>query len=243
MIVLDDIPFTWDEERFLALNRMPASSPQASKARELGRRASSLARPKAVYKVCYVEERTEETVVLEGIRFGSRVLSSNLSQVERVFPYVATCGRELDEAGSSGAPEGPGEAGSRGNDLLVRFWLETIKGMALGCALEHLGNHLIETYGLRPDGLSAMNPGAGDRTVWPIAQQKQLFRLFGDLEALVGVQLTAGLVMIPAKTVSGIFFPTEVRFESCQLCSRENCPLRRAPRRKIHSDEMNTADQ
>jgi len=34
--------------------------------------------------------------------------------------------------------------------------------------------------------------------------------------------------MIPNKTTSGIRFPTEERFESCQLCPRETCPGRRA---------------
>lgn len=35
--------------------------------------------------------------------------------------------------------------------------------------------------------------------------------------------------MVPVKSVSGIFFPTEIKFESCQLCPREVCISRRAP--------------
>jgi hypothetical protein len=34
--------------------------------------------------------------------------------------------------------------------------------------------------------------------------------------------------MLPNKSVSGIRFPTEIAFESCQLCRRENCSSRRA---------------
>ena len=41
--------------------------------------------------------------------------------------------------------------------------------------------------------------------------------------------LTDTFLMVPIKSVSGIFFPTEVSFESCQLCPRENCIGRRAP--------------
>jgi hypothetical protein len=73
-----------------------------------------------------------------------------------------------------------------------------------------------------------MNPGSGDRNVWPIAQQRPLFSLFGDAEALIGVRLTDSFLMVPNKTVSGLFFPTEVPFESCQLCTRPDCPRRRA---------------
>jgi predicted transcriptional regulator len=43
------------------------------------------------------------------------------------------------------------------------------------------------------------------------------------------VRLTESFLMLPTKTVSGIFFPTEATFESCQLCPREECPNRRAP--------------
>ncbi len=35
--------------------------------------------------------------------------------------------------------------------------------------------------------------------------------------------------MIPPTSVSEIIFPSEVRFESCQLCRRGNCPSRQAP--------------
>jgi len=34
--------------------------------------------------------------------------------------------------------------------------------------------------------------------------------------------------MIPAKSISGIYFPTEVPFFSCQLCDRKDCPGRKA---------------
>jgi len=35
--------------------------------------------------------------------------------------------------------------------------------------------------------------------------------------------------MIPNKSVSGLFFPTEVPFESCMVCRRPHCPGRKAP--------------
>ena len=74
-----------------------------------------------------------------------------------------------------------------------------------------------------------MNPGSGNTGLWPLAQQKPLFELIGDVEASIGVRLTPSLLMLPNKSVSGILFPTEVHFETCQLCTREDCPRRRAP--------------
>ena len=74
-----------------------------------------------------------------------------------------------------------------------------------------------------------MRPGSGDVTTWPIEQQRDLFSLLGDVETLIGVQLSDSFLMVPNKTVSGIRFSTEIDFETCQVCHRADCPGRRAP--------------
>ena len=80
-------------------------------------------------------------------------------------------------------------------------------------------------YGL--DKLSNMSPGSLED--WPVTEQKPLFSLFRTEKEPIGVKLTKHMLMIPRKSVSGIYFPTEVTFFSCQLCSRERCPARKAP--------------
>ena len=71
-----------------------------------------------------------------------------------------------------------------------------------------------------------MNPGS--LPDWPIQQQRPLFQLLGDPNTAIGVELTASYLMEPNKSVSGIRFPTEERFESCMLCPRQDCPGRRS---------------
>jgi len=73
-----------------------------------------------------------------------------------------------------------------------------------------------------------MHPGSGDVDLWPIQQQKELFALLGDIPGQIGVELTDTCLMIPNKTVSGIQFPTEQDFRSCQVCRRSVCPNRAA---------------
>jgi hypothetical protein len=72
-----------------------------------------------------------------------------------------------------------------------------------------------------------MSPGS--LADWPITQQEELFSIFGNVEDLIGVKLTESFLMVPLKSVSGIYFPTEIEFVSCQLCPREVCSGRRAP--------------
>jgi hypothetical protein len=102
-----------------------------------------------------------------------------------------------------------------------------LKELALGAARVLLLEHLGASYGAT--GLSSMNPGSGNARLWPLGQQRPLFNLLGDVEQAIGVRLTPSLLMHPNKSVSGIFFPSEVHFESCQLCTREDCPRRRTP--------------
>ena len=74
-----------------------------------------------------------------------------------------------------------------------------------------------------------MRPGSGDASLWPIEQQKALFALLGNVEQAIGVRLTDSCLMVPNKTTSGILFPAEVDFRSCEVCHRETCPSRHAP--------------
>lgn len=65
----------------------------------------SVARPKAVYKVSFVTDRDADSLRIDGIRFSSHVLRVNLDKIERVFPCVVTCGRELGSRLPCGLPE------------------------------------------------------------------------------------------------------------------------------------------
>jgi hypothetical protein len=97
--------------------------------------------------------------------------------------------------------------------------------MALRVASTALHDHLVDRYQLGET--STMAPGSlGD---WPLSEQRPLFELLGGPQTAVGVELMDSLLMVPHKSVSGIRFPTEEHFESCQLCPRDGCSGRRAP--------------
>ena len=171
------------------------------------------ARPKATYKIAYIDKKAEDSVYIDGVKFTSRILRKNLDKVGRVFPYVATCGRELDEI--TAPPD----------DLMRAYCLDAIKEIVLKIAVRYLDGHLVTTYAIGQ--IAKMSPGS--MSIWPITQQKLLHSLFGDVEQLIGVRLTESLMMVPIKSLSGIYFPTDIKFETCQLCPREACIGRRAP--------------
>jgi hypothetical protein len=210
--VLDSIPFEFELAELHKRLHIKPGSASAAELEHLLETACRLARPRVVYLAAYITGRGEDWVEIEGMRFTSRVLRVNLEPVHRVFPYLVTCGSELQTWG-----EGI-------EDMLQGFWSEAIKETALFCAIRALGEDMQQRYQL--GRVAAMNPGS--LTDWPIQQQRILFDLLGRRSSQVGVRLTDSMLMIPTKSVSGIHFPTEVNFASCQLCPRENCPNRRA---------------
>lgn len=174
--------------------------------------AESVGKPKGFYKPVYIDAKGEDYVEIEGKRFTSRILRVNLEQAHRVFPYVSTCGTELEKWAKTI------------EDPLHQFWADAIKVEALTNAFDTMNKHLVQTF--HPGKSATMSPGS--LSDWPITEQQYLFSLLGDTQEAIGVQLTESMLMIPTKSISGIRFPTEVDFESCQLCPREVCPGRRA---------------
>ena len=211
--LLDSVPFKPDVEGLRETLRLRPGSSQAEEFDRFLEQARSIARPKVVYKVAFIEEKTDSFVIVDGVQLTSRVLRVNLDSVHRVFPYVATCGEELDDWQETF------------DDFLYRFWIDAIKAEALGAAFQAFDDSVNALY--QPGPLSGMNPGSLED--WPLSQQFPLFSLLGDVEKAVGVRLTETCLMLPNKSVSGILFPTDTTFQSCQLCPREICPNRRAP--------------
>ena len=212
-IILDSMPFQIDLEQLKKTLRIKEGSGMQEKVEAMAREAQAVGRPKGCYRVAYVESKGNDELIIEGVKFSSRVLRVNLDKVFRVFPYVTTCGLELEEWSKSV------------DGILGQYWAETIKEMTVRATVRHLGDYLMERY--QPGKMSRMNPGS--LPDWPLSEQKPLFTVLGEGPSTIGVQLRDSFLMVPVKTVSGIFFPTEERFESCQLCPRENCPGRRAP--------------
>jgi hypothetical protein len=213
MEIIDHIPVNLDAAeiaRHLHIRPERAGSVRPEELIELARPLVDL---RAVYDVAYVGKKDAETVEVAGAVFRSRVLRHNLDRAQKVFPFIMTVGPALEQ-----------KAVSIG-DLLRQYYLEEIANFVLGQGASWLAEKLKNRWGFA--GLSEMSPGSLED--WPITEQRPLFSLFGDTEKTIGVRLTDHLLMVPRKSISGIFFPSEEGFASCRLCPREKCPSRRAP--------------
>ncbi len=224
MRTLTKIPFSLDADQIMAQAHVEVGSSDAADLLSLIELAQSIGSPKAAYAAAFITARDGDRTQIGDVWFTSRTLAHNLEPVERVFPLIATCGHELDH----GFP-------CKG-DMLQEFWWDLIKTRLLGVANKFLSEHLHQTF--RLGKTATMRPGSGDASVWPIEQQKSLFCLLDGVEEKLGIRLTESSLMIPNKTTSGILFPTETDFRSCEVCHKENCPSRHAPFNKALWEEI-----
>ncbi|MDQ1301594.1 MAG: hypothetical protein QG637_1516 [Chloroflexota bacterium] len=211
-VILDRLPFHVEVESLLKKLHIRPGSGNEREFRHLVELAEAVARPKVSYKLAFIEAKEEEAVVIDGIRFTSRVLRVNLDAINRVFAFVGTSGVEL------------GAWADAQEEILAQFWADAINQAVLGAAMDGFRAHLTAQFAVPP--LMTMNPGS--LADWPLGQQRPLFELLGAAPRAIGVELLPSLLMTPTKTISGIFFPSAETFASCQLCPREACPNRRA---------------
>ena len=211
MPILDNIQINIDLEA--ARRRLHLKRESDLKAlQELAAAVQPLIEPRVLFKSCFIEEKLADGIIVEGLNFNSKVLRKNLDKIERIFPFVITIGSKfsanLDAC----------------SDLLEKFYLDVIGNVALNQVRLELKDRLSAEYAIEKTAFMA----PGSLPDWPIDEQKPLFKLLGDVEAAIGVRLTQSFLMLPAKSVSGIYFPTETTFFSCQLCPREHCDSRKA---------------
>jgi len=208
--ILNEIPFKVNLEQLFTRLKMKQDSEYAERVIELAKEAENVGRPKAVFNTTYIEEKGDDYIVVEGVKFASRILRTNIGDAQKVFPFLVTCGAELAEWAKGK------------EDMLDAFTVDIIQQLACKTAREAVSEEIIKNNGI--EHISKMNPGS--LADWPLSEQKNLFRLFKGREAQIGVVLTDCYLMVPVKSVSGIWFSKEIRFENCQLCQRPDCPSR-----------------
>lgn len=192
-IILDNIPCVLDTQKIAKQLHVEPDTDDYTDLEELLKRVTEAARPKAVYKPVSIEEHGSDFVLLDELKMCSTVVSKNLADVHRVFVYVSTCGEEI-EAWSKTV-----------TDMLHSWWMDGIKEHVLAQASLYLKKRVIADMEL--SNISSMNPGS--LPDWPLLEQAKLFALLGDTQEMVGVSLSDSMLMIPAKTLSGIFFETD----------------------------------
>lgn len=210
---IDNLEYIPNKTALLNAVRLDPDSDEADDFIDLLDCIAVLAKPKAYISSATVGDVSRyPAVTIDGVEFSGSILYDNIKDLETVWPFVATCGREAYDFVMS-IP-----------DPYEKIWGEIILEDSLGTAEKAVNEFVVkEIY----DGKTA-SIAPGSLIEWPVEQQVPLFTILGDGPEKCGMTLTDTMLMIPNKSISGIIFPNEHGYVSCKLCPRENCSNRRA---------------
>jgi hypothetical protein len=217
--VLRNIPLKLDLDKVMrrAAFQTEGLFPE-KEALQLVKKGATVARPIAIFKASPVQNLSANVINIDGIRFDNALLRVNLKDVDRAFPYLVSCGHEIDSMKLSGKQAG------------LNYVVDAVKEMVLAEAANYLRNHITDKYNL--DYLWSLQPG--EPQAWKIEDRRLLFEMLGQVEELTGVKLSSDNSLIPKQSTCGIFYYAKVEFEGCQVCAQEPCMGRRAP----YSEEL-----
>ena len=179
--------------------------------------AIKIAKPIALYAT-FVPEKYEGGISINGIKIEEPFVYEKLKDCELVFPFVATCGDEIEEWSTSFT------------NMFEQYAADALKEIFLEAVTEAVSDDIQEKYFTKEQIISNLHPGS--LSEWPIQGQVPLFEMLGGTDSVkndIGVVLKDSMLMVPVKSESGIAFASDTEYHNCQLCMVENCPKRVAP--------------
>jgi len=178
-------------QRYRDLARVP--TPIVEVAEAMAHLAEGLVEPRALLLLIRIEAVKEQEVQLAGgPTFHSRALASMLRASDHAALFILTLGPRL---------EAEAAALSEAGELLEAVLLDTAGWAAIEGGVRAIRAHLIERW--RATGRAVTHRLAPGYLDWPLPEQQLLFDCFEGTNDLV--QLTESGVMVPLKSVSGVY--------------------------------------
>lgn len=185
------------------------------------KRAEEVAQPRLCYEIID-GEKLDKTHIRIGDRelFCGAIIAGYLDGVERFVVFVTTAGAEyeayLHELKASG-------------DVVTEYIADALGSVIAEAAVTGIGRQVEQA--IMYTGETSSYPYSPGYCGWHIREQTQLFSLLPDTPC--GVHLTESRLMVPIKSVSGIFgLGVGIRRQgyACDICGLKTCYKRNQKR-------------
>jgi len=177
--------------------------------------------PKAIYDRFYIDKVDGDLVYFKsGNIFSGPNISKILSGSKTAILYIFTLGSQADRIIYEE---------SRSGDMLATIIMDAITTSLLEVLGEFVGEK-IEKQGIEELNWNSTCSYSPGQYKWTIEEQTKIFEMVDGKK--IGVELNNSYLMVPFKSVSGVYgFGPEDRIDNtrvaCDLCPRVNCIGRR----------------
>jgi hypothetical protein len=208
MELLFNIDIKFNPEQIASDICFDSTRPEFEEFKELIQAVEPVIASKAIISQLDVIGQSEHALISSAGKFSSILLAELAVNAEVVFPFIVTCGKEIEDFSAEVS------------DPLHFYWLEKLKDHALEQAFENIKSE-IRT---KCNGQTITSLVPLDDEIWPLTGLKEIFAVFKpeDIKRM-GVELTETLYMTPTKTRAGIFFPAEKEVDLCHICNLKKC--------------------
>lgn len=220
-VLVDHIQVKVTKEDVLQKLGMPADHRFGGDIEEVIAEAEPIANAKLLYAEAKIDARTEDTVTIGGVEFKGKDLADALKDVDTVYPYICTCGRELNDYAMNC------------KDLVKMLYLDYIAHFYLLQSSIELSDRVDNELCTRS---MCMTPGSFDN--WELKENIPIFMLLNKGEG-TGISLTDMGIMYPAKSVAGIRFKAPSCDDQCEICMKKDCALRKVEfDKRVYEDTL-----
>jgi len=177
--------------------------------------------PKAIYDRFVIDKVDGDLVYFKsGNIFNGPHISKILTGSKTAILYILTLGSRVDRIINKESQSG---------DTLATIIMDAITTSLLGVLGEFVGEK-IKKQGIEEQNWGSTCAYSPGQYKWTIEEQKKIFKMVDGKR--IGVELNKSYLMVPFKSVSGVYgFGPEDRIDktrvACNLCPRENCIGRR----------------
>jgi hypothetical protein len=156
-------------------------------------------------------------LTLDNIEFNvAPIIYRDIKDVTEIFIFACTIGNRIEQKVQSLFDEG---------DSISAFILDRVASELVELTADLLENKIFQNI---PEGYNLTNRYSPGYCGWSVSEQKKLFSLLPD--KFCGIQLTESSLMIPIKSVSGIYgagYNLIRKDYHCEICDDEFCYKRK----------------
>jgi hypothetical protein len=171
----------------------------------------------SIFDTFEMRESSGELIVLNSHFHIGKTLIKEIRNSSRMVLYICSAGATI----SNKAKEL-----MAGDDSLLGYIYDVVGSYIAEAAGDKMQRIILSEICLDDEKITnRYSPGY---VKWSVQEQHELFLLFNDRTA--GVNLTSSALMVPAKSISGLFgIGTNVKFRKnlCELCTSKNCTFRK----------------